>query len=155
MFIFAPYREKERQILKKLNKKTRVMVAHPQNINQMVMTNIPTFSYDPVWFSILGSSSSSEPMETSGPSTVLPKLPDPVLTSAELSIEKRPKLSASSKNKSSKSSSGSGKSKGSPTKKTPQDKLEKRDAYRSLFTSTAPARSKEHTSHWVTFFPYH
>ena len=102
----------------------------------------------------IGSSSSSEPMETSGPSTVLPKLPDPVLASAELSIEKRPKLSASSKNKSS-SKSSSDKSKSSSTKKTPKDKLEKRDAYRSLFTSTAPARSKEHTSHWVTFFPYH
>ena len=33
--------------------------------------------------------------------------------------------------------------------------LEKRDAYKSLFTSTTPARSKEQSSHWVTFFPYH
>ena len=33
--------------------------------------------------------------------------------------------------------------------------LEKRDAYKSLFTSSMPARPKEKSSHWVTFFPYH
>ena len=48
MCIFALYREKERQILKKLNRKTQVMVVLPQNINQMVMTIMATFSYDPV-----------------------------------------------------------------------------------------------------------
>lgn len=32
---------------------------------------------------------------------------------------------------------------------------ESRRAYRKMFTSSAPARDKDKTPHWVTFFPYH
>ena len=57
--------------------------------------------------------------------------------------------------------SGNGKSSSSDTAsvssaraKTGSD-FESREAYRSLFNSSAPARPKEQTAHWVTFFPYH
>ena len=75
----------------------------------------------------------------------LQKIPDPV---DESSLEKRPKLTAGSKGKASATKS-------TARKKSSVNGIESRKAYRSMFTSSAPERSKEQSSHWVTFFPYH
>lgn len=48
-----------------------------------------------------------------------------------------------------------GKSSVPPGKTKSGSNFESREAYRSLFNSSAPARPKEQTAHWVTFFPYH
>ena len=41
------------------------------------------------------------------------------------------------------------------TYKTVAEDPQARQAYKSLFNSGAEKRSKEHTAHWVTYFPYH
>lgn len=108
--------------------------------------------------SLLGSSDNSPPEPIALPKLPEPdsaqKLPGPVAGAAESkSTVKKPKITAGKPSmavyppppSSDKSKSHKKKGKG----------LESRDAYRSLFTSSAPARPKEQTSNWVTFFPYH
>lgn len=41
------------------------------------------------------------------------------------------------------------------TYKTVAEDPSARQVYKSLFNSGAEKRSKEHTAHWVTYFPYH
>lgn len=79
------------------------------------------------------------------------KLPDPVSVAGSKATVKKPKLTAGKQ--SMKVCPPPATSDKTKTKK--KTAVETRDAYRSLFTSSHPARPKELTSNWVTYFPYH